>query len=71
MVNAGFDTWIWPLLGSIYLPFATLMYVILWRTGGLSGLDWFWVVLAAILDLMHAGHRWTQHRQAPCYPPRP
>ena len=71
MVNAGFDTWIWPLLGSIYLPFAALMYVILWRTGGLSGLDWFWVVLAAILDLMHADLSRTQHRQAPCYRPRP
>jgi hypothetical protein len=71
MVNAGFDTWIWPLLGIVYPPFATLMYVILWRTGGLSGLDWFWVVLAAILDLMHAGLSRTQHRQAPCYPPRP
>jgi hypothetical protein len=68
MVNAGFATWIWPLLGIIYLPFATLMYVILWRTGGLSGLDWFWVVSAAILDLTHAGLSWTQHRQAPCYP---
>jgi hypothetical protein len=71
MVDAGFDTWSWPLLGIIYLPFAALMYVSLWRTGGLSGLDWFWVVLAAILDLMHADLSRTQHRQAPCYPPRP
>jgi hypothetical protein len=45
--------------------------VSLWRTGGLSGLDWFWVVLAAILDLMHADLSRTQHRQAPCYRPRP
>ena len=42
MVDAAFDTWIWPLLGIIFLPFATLMYVVLWRTGGLSGWDWFW-----------------------------
>ena len=31
MVDAAFDTWIWPLLGIMFLPFATLMYVILWR----------------------------------------
>ena len=39
----AFDSWIWPLLGLIFLPFATLIYVILWTAGGLSGWDWFWV----------------------------
>ena len=28
MVNAAFSSWIWPLLGLLFLPFATLMYVI-------------------------------------------
>jgi hypothetical protein len=28
-VDAAFDGWIWPLLGLIFLPFATLIYVIL------------------------------------------
>ena len=36
MVDAAFDTFIWPLLGIIFLPFTTLMYVIL-HHGGLSG----------------------------------
>ena len=44
MVDRAFDSWLWPLLGLIFLPFATLMYVILWTAGGLSGWDWFWVV---------------------------
>ncbi len=68
MVDAAFDTWIWPLLGIIFLPFATLMYVVLWRTGGLSGWDWFWIALAAFLDLVHWGTSWTQRRAAPGYP---
>lgn len=68
LVDAAFNTWIWPLLGFIFLPFATLMYVILWQVGGLSGWDWFWVVLAALLDLTHGGASWTQRRQAPGYP---
>ena len=46
MVDAAFDTWIWPLLGLLFLPFATLIYVVLWQAGGLSGWDWFWVFLA-------------------------
>ena len=70
MVEAAFDTWIWPLLGIIFLPFATLIYVILWRTGGLTGSDWIWVVLAGILDISHWGGSWTQRRQAPGYPAR-
>ena len=37
LVDAAFSTWIWPLLGFIFLPFATLMYVVLWQVGGLSG----------------------------------
>ena len=54
LVNAAFDTWLWPLLGIIFLPFATLMYVILYTPGvGLIGGEWFWVILAAILDVGH------------------
>jgi hypothetical protein len=67
MVDAAFDTWILPLLGIIFLPFATLIYVILWQTGGLAGFDWFWVILAAILDLGHWGASYTQRSQAPGY----
>ena len=29
LVDAAFGTFIWPLLGLIFLPFATLIYVIL------------------------------------------
>ena len=69
MVNVAFDTWIWPLLGIIFLPFATLMYVILYTAGiGLTGWDWFWVVLAGILDVAHWGGGWTQRQQVPGYP---
>jgi hypothetical protein len=62
MVDRAFDSWIWPLLGLIFLPFATLMYVILWQAGGLSGWDWFWVGLAALLDLGHWGAGGAQRR---------
>jgi hypothetical protein len=52
-VDAAFSTWIFPLLGIIFLPLATLLYAVLWTVGGLSGWAWFWVVLAAVLDLAH------------------
>jgi hypothetical protein len=33
-IDAAFDTWLWPLLGIIFLPFATLIYVLLYLPGG-------------------------------------
>lgn len=55
MFSAAFNgSWFWPLLGVIFLPFTTIMYVILWRQGlGLSTWDWMWLVLAVVCDLMH------------------
>ena len=54
LVGAAFGTWIVPLLGIIFLPFATLIYVILYTPGsGLTGWEWFWVILAALFDLAH------------------
>ena len=68
MVEAAFDTWIWPLLGLLFLPFTTLMYVILWRTGGLTGFDWFWIGLSVLFDLGHTVTAYSQRRQVPGYP---
>ena len=41
MVNAAFDTWIIPLLGIVFLPFTTLIFIILYTPGvGVTGFDW-------------------------------
>ena len=68
MVDAAFDTFIWPLLGIIFLPFTTLMYVILYQGGGLSGFDWFWIGLAVLFDVGHTVTAYSQRRQMPGYP---
>src|SRR3954466_5508437 len=69
LVDAAFDTWILPFLGIIFLPFATLIYVVLYTPGvGLSGWEWFWVVLAALLDVSHWAASATQRRQIPGCP---
>ena len=58
-------SWFWPLLGIIFLPFTTLMYIILWSpTLGLYGWDWFWIVLAVFLDLGHLSHTVYTNRNA-------
>jgi len=63
LVDAAFDTWIWPLLGFIFLPFTTLMYVILWRSGGMNGFDWLWLGIAALFDVAHWGMSVAQQRR--------
>jgi len=49
------NTIIWPILGIIFLPFTTLMYVLLWSSTGLTGWDWLWLILAVVIDVSHYG----------------
>ena len=52
MMNAAFSTFIIPCLGFLFLPFTTLMYVILVQgAGAIQGLDWLWLGIAALLDI--------------------
>jgi hypothetical protein len=64
LVAAAFNTFLLPLLGIIFLPFATLIYVIVYTPGvGLIGFDWFWVILAVLLDVGHWSATYTQRGQ--------
>ena len=52
MMNEAFGTFIIPCLGFLFLPFTTLMYVILIQgVGTIQGLDWLWLGLAVLLDV--------------------
>ncbi len=65
-INAVFDTFILPLLGLIFLPFATLMWVLLDAPPvGVHGFDWVWIGLAVILDLGHYATGYSQREQMP------
>jgi hypothetical protein len=61
LVDAAFNTFILPLLGIIFLPFTTLIYVIVYTPGeGLTGLGLIWVIIALLLDIGHWGASYTQ-----------
>ena len=47
---SAFDSFIWPVLGIIFLPWTTLMYVIIFP-GGIEGLDWLWMGVAVFFDV--------------------
>lgn len=42
--------WIWPMLGIVFVPWATLMYVLV-APGGVTGWDWLWVILMLLFDI--------------------
>ena len=45
--------WLLPLLGIIFLPITTLVYILVsaLSENGVIGWGWLWVVLAVLLDL--------------------
>jgi hypothetical protein len=49
-INATFSGFIWPLLGILFLPWTTLVYVMVYPHG-INGLDWLWLGLAFMVDL--------------------
>ena len=63
------DTWIWPLLGFIFLPYTTIMYVLVWNIAtGVSGWDWLWIGLGVMLDLMKWAQIGNNRKGIPGYP---
>jgi len=48
--QAVFQGFVWPLLGLIFAPWTTLMYLII-APGGVFGFDWVWLGLAILADL--------------------
>jgi hypothetical protein len=65
-VNAAFNNFIVPLLGLIFLPYTTIMYVLVWSPGiGLAGWDWIWVLMGVALDIMKWGQIYNKRKEVP------
>jgi len=63
-VAVTFNTWIWPLLGLIFLPWLTLMYVIVFPV---VGFDWVWLGLALLADITSYAGGAYKRRDVPYY----
>ena len=64
-VAATFNTWIWPLLGLIFLPWLTLIYVIVFPV---VGFDWIWLGLALLADIASYTGGAYKRKEVPYYP---
>ena len=60
--------WIWPVLGLIFLPWLTLMYVILAAfdpVTGINGWDWLWLGLALVADIASYSGSYYKRSEVP------
>lgn len=61
------NNFIWPLLGLIFLPWTTLMVVAV-GFNGVTGFDWFWIILAVIADIgSYSGGAYGNRDRIPGY----
>lgn len=64
MLSRAYDSWFVPVLGFFLLPWTTLAYAVFWDAGtnGVHGFEWFFVILAFLLDLSSwfGGSRWRR-----------
>ena len=68
-VSAAFNNFLVPLLGLIFLPYTTIMYVLVWNpVTGLTGWDWIWVLLGVGLDIMKWSQIGNKRKEIPGYP---
>jgi hypothetical protein len=69
-VNRAFSGgWILPLLGIIFLPFTTLIYVLVWTAPfGVTGWGWLWVILGLFIDIgAYGGSAYGNRSRMPGY----
>lgn len=65
-VYRAFGSWIWALLGLIFLPWTTLMYILVAApVGGITFWGWLMVGLGFILDLGAYGQSYSQRNALP------
>ncbi len=63
----AFDSFVWPVLGLAFLPWTTLMYVIV-ETKGVTGFEWFWLGFSLLADIASYGGGYQNRQQVPGYP---
>jgi hypothetical protein len=59
--------WIAPLLGIIFVPYTTVMYMLVWKPTGIEGWDWLWIVLGLFIDITHWSQGYLNRKQVPGY----
>ena len=63
--DLAFSGWLWPVIGFLVAPWTTMMYVLV-SPGGVTGIDWLWIVLAVLADIaVWTGGAWGNRDRIP------
>lgn len=66
--NAAFGTIIWPILGIIFFPWTTLVYVVAWHPNGLGLFEWLLIAAAVVVDFgFYTGGGYFNRDRVPGY----
>jgi hypothetical protein len=64
-VQRSFATWVWPLLGLVFLPWTTLMYILVAApVGGITWWGWLFVALGLVTDIGSHANTYASRGQA-------
>jgi hypothetical protein len=64
-VSRAFDTWIWPVLGLIVLPWTTLLYILVAApAGGITFWGWLMVALGLVMDISSHAQEYANRERA-------
>lgn len=67
-VQRSFDTWIWPALGLVFLPWTTLLYILVAApAGGITFWGWLFVALGLLSDIGSHMNTYASRNQARMY----
>ena len=71
--NIVYDTFIFPFIGFLVLPWTTLMYTLVWQAnGGVNGWNWLWIVLSVFADIAsYSGSAYGNRDRIPGMPSSP
>jgi hypothetical protein len=59
--------WIVALLGIVFVPYTTVMYMLVWSPSGIEGWDWLWIALGLFLDASHWSQSYLNRNKVPGY----
>ena len=67
-INLAFNGWFMPLLGFIFLPWTTLMWIFVYGVNGMVGFDWVWLGLGLAADIASYAGGAYKRKEVPYYP---
>ena len=66
--KSAFDTWVWPILGFVFLPWTTLAWLLFYGNNGIAGIDWMWIALGLVGDIVTYSGGAYKRKSVPFYP---